>query len=196
MAHKPSDSQVDERKIDEMNQGLVRAIIHEIGDDVTREGVIDTPRRVVKSWKEIYSGYGKDPKKVLGTTFDAGNYSQIVICKNIEFFSTCEHHMLPFFGKVSIGYFPGRRVVGLSKMARLVEVFSRRLQIQEQMTQQIADTLMNTLKAKGVMVVVEAKHFCMVARGVHKQNSSMVTSAVLGNFKDVAKRAEFMELIK
>jgi len=175
---------------------LVRQMIFEIGDDAHREGVEDTPKRVVKSWKELYAGYRMDPAAVLGTVFDAGDYSQIVICKDIEFFSTCEHHMLPFFGKVSIGYFPEKKVVGLSKLARLVEVFSRRLQIQEQMTQQIADTLMTVLQPRGVMVVAEAKHFCMVARGVGKQNSTMVTSAIRGCFEDLGKRSEFMGLMK
>lgn len=174
----------------------IREIIRFIGDDPLREGLVDTPKRVVKSWKEIFGGYKMDPKAVLGTTFSAEGYNQIVICKDIEMFSTCEHHMIPFVGKVHIGYIPGDRVVGLSKLARLVEVYARRLQIQEKMTQQIADTLDEVLKPKGVMVIVKAKHLCMCARGVQKQHSEMITSAIKGAFEEEAARSEFMELIR
>ena len=175
---------------------LIRRLIEFIGDDPTREGVLDTPKRVVKSYKELFGGYWKSPEAVLGTTFEGSGYDQMVICKDIEFYSTCEHHLITFMGKVHIGYVPGKRVVGLSKLARLVEVFARRLQIQEKMTQQIADAIWKVLKPKGVMVVVEAKHLCMCGRGVQKQHSSMVTSSIKGVFNRPEARAEFMTLIK
>ncbi len=178
------------------NDDLVREMLRRIGDDPSREGLRDTPKRVVRSWKEIFGGYKQNPAKVLGTTFEAASYDQMVVCKDIELYSTCEHHLLPFYGKCSIGYLPGARVVGLSKLARLVEVFARRLQIQEKLTQQIADTLTEVLQPKGVMVVIQAKHHCMCSRGVGKQNSSMVTSAISGEFLKEAVRAEFMSIIK
>lgn len=178
------------------SEDLVKKLLLAIGDDPAREGLIDTPKRVVKSWKEIFGGYKIDPKSVLGTTFESAGYDQVVICKQIEMFSTCEHHMIPFYGTVHIGYIPQKRVVGLSKLARLVEVFSRRLQIQEKMTQQIADTLNDVLKPAGVIVVVKARHLCMCARGVGKQHSEMVTSAIHGAFKDPAARSEFFSLLR
>lgn len=174
----------------------IKFLIEFIGDDPEREGLVDTPKRVIKSYKELFAGYGMDPKKILGTTFAADGYDQIVICKNIEMYSTCEHHMIPFYGSVDIGYIPRERVVGLSKLARLVEVFSRRLQIQENLTQQIAKSIQEILDPKGVMVIVKAKHLCMCARGVGKQNSEMVTSAILGAFDEPAARAEFLELVR
>ena len=210
MENQSSDSQMVENTInkrveearshwDKFNplkaEELIRMLIEYIGDDPNREGVKDTPRRVVKSYKELFSGYHIDPKIVLGTTFDGAGYDQMVICKDIEFYSHCEHHMNPFFGKVHVGYIPGERVVGLSKLARLVEVFSRRLQIQEKMTQQIADTINDVLLPAGVIVIVEAKHMCMCARGVGKQNSSMVTSAIHGVLKDASVRSEFLSLV-
>jgi GTP cyclohydrolase I len=191
MENKPTDPQVDEDQLK-----LVRSMIKAIGDDPDREGVRDTPKRVVKSWKELFAGYSQDPVAILGTTFEKGTYDQVIVCKDIELFSTCEHHMIPFFGKAHIGYIPGERVIGLSKLARLVEVFARRLQIQEKLTQQIADTLDQVLKPAGVMVIIEAKHMCMCARGIGKQHSSMVTSAIVGKFRDASARAEFMEMIK
>lgn len=192
MANEPSNPQMDRDALK-----LIRGILLSIGEDPDREGLLDTPKRVVKSWKEIYSGYSKDPEAVLGTTFEAGSYNQLIICKDIELYSTCEHHMIPFFGKVHIGYIPKKRVVGLSKLARLAEVFSRRLQIQERLTEEIAETIDRVLKPKGVMVIVEAKHMCMCARGVGKQNSFMVTSSVRGVLKkDEKARSEFLDLIK
>lgn len=193
-----SDSQVDANSLnkDERGARIIRDLLTFIGEDPNREGLAKTPQRVIRSFKELYGGYTVDPKSVLGTTFESNGYNQMVICKDIEMFSTCEHHMIPFHGKVHIGYVPGERVVGLSKLARLVEVFSRRLQIQEKLTQQIADTLDEVLKPKGAMVVIEAKHFCMCARGVQKQHSSMVTSAIKGGFTEKEARQEFMDLIK
>jgi GTP cyclohydrolase I len=178
------------------SEDLIREIIRRVGDNPDREGVLDTPRRVVKSWKELFAGYGMDYRTILGTTFEKGTYDQIIICKDIEFYSTCEHHMIPFMGKVHIGYIPDNRVVGLSKLARLAEVFARRLQIQEKMTEQIKDAMVEVLKPKGVMVVVEAKHLCMCGRGVGKQNSTMITSSIYGMFMQDEARSEFMRLVK
>lgn len=194
MENKSTDSQIHEGSIDQQN--LIKGVLQLIGEDPTREGLLDTPKRVLKSYKELYGGYKMDPVKILGTTFDAESYDQMVICKDIEMFSTCEHHMIPFFGKVHIGYIPSKRVVGLSKLARLSDAYARRLQIQERLTQQIAKTMDDVLKPKGVMVMIEAKHMCMCARGVQKQHSLMVTTAVLGAFKNPATRAEFLGAIK
>jgi GTP cyclohydrolase I len=177
-------------------EGWIRAMIKHIGDDPDGEHCRETPKRVVKSWRELYAGYGMSPEQALGTTFLADGYDQIVVCKDIELYSTCSHHMIPFFGRAHIGYVPGKRVVGLSKLARLVEVYARRLQVQERLTDQIADAMVRILKPKGVMVVIEAKHLCMCARGIQKQNSTMVTSAIHGCFKKNGARAEFMNLIR
>ncbi len=199
MAHQPTNPQVDENSVkvppEALARNCVRQLIDFIGDDSRREGLRDTPRRVIKSYAELFAGYKTDPKVVLGTTFEKGTYDQIVTLKDIEMYSTCEHHMIPFVGSVTIGYIPGDRVVGLSKLARLVEVFSRRLQIQEQLTEQIAQTLEEVLKPVGCMVIVRAKHFCMCARGVNKQRSEMVTSAIRGRFKEIEVRSEFLSLI-
>jgi GTP cyclohydrolase I len=174
----------------------IKHIIEIIGDDPNREGLLDTPNRVSKSYKELFSGYSGNPKETLSRVFTCKN-DEMVILKDIEFFSTCEHHMIPFFGKVHIGYIPDGKVVGISKLARLVEVYARRLQIQEQMTDQIADAIVKYLAPKGVIVVVEATHLCMRARGVQKQNSTMITSAIRGVFKKQHDtRAEFLSLIK
>lgn len=189
MANKLTNAQVDA-------SALIKQIIELVGDDPEGEHCKDTPKRVVKSWKELYSGYTKTAEEALGTTFSASGYDQMVICKDIEMYSTCSHHMIPFFGKVHIGYIPGKKVVGLSKLARLVEVYSRRLQVQERMTDQIARAIWTVLKPKGVMVIAEAKHLCMCARGIQKQQSTMVTSSIKGVFKNHQPRAEFLELIK
>jgi GTP cyclohydrolase I len=192
MEIKSPDSQMDWST----SEALVAELIKRFGDNPNREGLLDTPKRVVKSWGELYAGYDGNPATTLGTTFESSGYDQMVICKDIEMFSTCEHHLIPFIGKVHIGYVPGNRVVGLSKLARLVELYSRRLQIQEKMTQQIADSLWNVLKPKGVIVVIKAKHLCMCARGVQKQHSEMVTSAIKGIFENDSARSEFMGLIR
>jgi GTP cyclohydrolase I len=201
--NQPTDAQVDGCEVKQKlspeaaqhaGEMAVKMILEVIGEDYKREGLLDTPKRVVKSWKEIFAGYKQDPKAVLGTTFEKGQYDQMVICKDIELYSTCEHHMIPFFGKAHIGYIPGEKVVGLSKLARLVEVFARRLQIQEKLTDEIATTLEEVLKPRGVMVVIEAKHMCMCARGVGKQNSWMVTSSIKGLFKEKEAREEFLAL--
>lgn len=173
----------------------IRKMIKHIGDNPEREGLLDTPKRVIKSWEHLYSGYGKDVKDIM-TVFKEDACDEMVILKDIEFYSMCEHHLLPFFGKISIGYIPNGKVLGISKLARLVEIFSRRLQIQEKLVSQIADTLMEYLDPKGVMVVCEAKHLCMVARGVEKQNSVMITNAIRGNFIEKDVRDEFLKMIK
>lgn len=170
-------------------------IIKAIGDDPTREGLKDTPRRVIESYSELFSGYGKDPKDVL-TVFDGEKYDEMIIAKDIEFYSFCEHHMLPFFGKIHIGYIPNGKIIGLSKMPRTVEIFARRLQNQERLTDQIAEALNDLLSPKGVGVVIEAKHLCMMSRGVEKQNSEVITSSLSGLFKKNDKtRGEFLRLI-
>lgn len=162
-----------------------------------REGLKDTPARVAKSWTELFAGYRMDARDVLGTTFEAKGYDQMIVVKDIEFFSFCEHHILPFFGHVHIAYVPQGSVVGLSKLARLVECFARRLQIQEMLTKEIADAIWRVLEPKGCAVIVEAKHSCMLARGVQKKDSTMVTSALHGVLKENAEaRAEFLSLVR
>ncbi len=198
MENQPSNAQVDECALENspQNRSLIVQLLKLIGDDPKREGLTDTPKRVLKSYRELFSGYKQDPEKILGTTFEASSYDQMVVLKNIELYSTCEHHMIPFFGKAHVAYIPTGRVVGLSKLARLVDAFARRLQIQEQLTEQIASTIEAVLKPQGVMVVIDAKHMCMCARGVGKQHSSMVTSAIRGAFKNAEPRAEFLRLIE
>ncbi len=173
---------------------LVGEIIKEIGEDPEREGLKKTPTRVAKSFEKIFGGYTKNPKDIL-TTFDGEDYDEMIICKDIDFFSSCEHHMQPFFGKISIGYIPDKKIIGISKLPRLVEIFSRRLQNQERLTMQIADTLNNLLKPRGVGIIIKAKHLCMMARGVEKQNTLMTTSSFRGSFKNKGKtRNEFLRL--
>ena len=174
----------------------VEQILALIGEDPKREGLLDTPARVTRMYEEIFGGYQVDPRDVLGVTFDE-NHEELVIVKDIVYYSQCEHHMAPFFGKVHIGYIPSGKIAGLSKFARLVEVITRRLQVQERITSQIADILVEVLEPNGVMVVVEGEHLCMCARGVKKPGSKTVTSAVRGIFReDAASRAEFLSLIK
>ncbi len=175
---------------------LTLQIIKEIGEDPEREGLKDTPRRVAKSFERIFGGYNQNPKDII-TTFDGENYDEMIICKNIDFYSNCEHHMQPFFGQAWIGYIPNKKIVGISKLPRILEIFSRRLQNQERITTQVADTLEELLSPIGVGVVLEAEHLCMKCRGVEKQNTKMTTSAFRGTFKKKAKtRYEFLKLIK
>jgi GTP cyclohydrolase I len=176
---------------------LVREMVAMIGENPDREGLLDTPKRVVKSWKELYAGYQMNPGDILKTSFaEKAGYDQMVVLRDIDYFSTCEHHLLPFFGRVHVAYIPGEAVVGISKLARLVECFARRLQIQEVMTSQIADSIMDHLKPHGVGVMVEGQHFCMTARGVKKQEARMVTSALRGDFLSSAVRQEFFSLVQ
>jgi GTP cyclohydrolase I len=178
-------------------EDAVRTLIRWAGDDPKREGLLETPSRVVRSYEEFFAGYGDDPKLVLARTFEeVDGYDEIIVLTDIRFESHCEHHMVPIIGKVHIGYLPERRVVGISKLARLVEIYARRLQIQEKMTAQIADALQEVLKPRGVAVVVEAAHQCMTTRGVHKPGVSMVTSRMVGAFRsDARTRREFLSII-
>ena len=176
---------------------LVRRQLELLGEDPAREGLLRTPRRVSEAWKFFTRGYDQDPKTVLNNALFAASSDEMVIVKDIDFYSLCEHHLLPFFGKCHIAYLPTKKVVGLSKLPRLVEVFARRLQIQERLTQEIATTLRDLVRADGVGVVIEAQHLCMMMRGVEKQNSYAITSTMLGRFRDDARtRGEFLDLLR
>ena len=176
---------------------LIEQLLKELGEDPKREGLDKTPERVEKALRYLTSGYEQNVKEVLNDATFVEDYDEMVIVKDIDFFSLCEHHLLPFIGKAHVAYMPRRKIVGLSKIPRLVEMFSRRLQVQERLTTQIATTLDEALQPRGVAVVMEAIHLCMLMRGVEKQNSKAVTSAMLGAFRDRPEtRAEFMELIK
>ena len=178
-------------------QTHVRAILEQIGEDPTREGLAKTPARVARAYEFLTSGYAKDPKAVINGALFVEEYSEMILCRDIDFFSLCEHHLLPFFGKAQVAYIPKNHIIGLSKLARLVEVFARRVQVQERLTTQIATTLMEELDALGVGVVLKAEHLCMRMRGVEKQNSVVVTSAMLGTFRThQATRQEFMTLMQ
>ena len=176
---------------------LIEQLLKELGEDPKREGLDKTPERVEKALRYLTSGYEQNVKDVLNDATFVEDYDEMVIVKDIDFFSLCEHHLMPFFGKAHIAYMPRKKIVGLSKIPRLVEMFSRRLQVQERLTTQIASTLNEALRPRGVAVVMEAIHLSMLMRGVEKQNSKAVTSAMLGAFRDRPEtRAEFMELIK
>ena len=176
---------------------LMREVLVRLGEDPEREGLLRTPGRVKRAMEHLTSGYREDPEKLLKGALFAVSYDEMVIVKDIEMFSMCEHHMLPFFGKVHVAYIPNGRVIGLSKIPRLVELFSHRLQIQERMTTQIAETIQSVIQPQGVGVVIEARHLCMMMRGVEKQHSSTVTSAMFGAFRDSQQtRAEFLSLIR
>src|SRR6186713_3388386 len=178
-------------------QDLIRRLLLEIGEDPDREGLVRTPLRVEKAMRFLTSGYAADIDQVLNNALFTVDYNEMVIVKDIDFYSLCEHHLLPFFGKCHVAYVPRTRVIGLSKIPRLVDVFARRLQIQERMTNQIAETICQKIDPLGVAVVCEGTHLCMSMRGVEKQNSFAVTSAMLGAFHDNARtRMEFLELIK
>ncbi|TXL16704.1 GTP cyclohydrolase I FolE [Methylococcaceae bacterium HT3] len=171
-------------------------IIEEIGEDVTREGLVDTPKRAAKAFKFLNNGYEKNLEEVLNGAIFEADTEDMVIVKDIELYSLCEHHLLPFVGKCHIAYLPQGHVLGLSKLARIVDMYARRLQIQERLTKQIADAVNEAVNAKGVAVVIEAKHMCMMMRGVEKQNSVMTTSVMSGIFRDeMSTRAEFLSLI-
>lgn len=175
----------------------IKSVLTEIGEDPQREGLIKTPERVAKSMSFLTNGYKENPSEILTSAMFAESYSQMVLVKDIELYSLCEHHMLPFFGKAHIAYIPDGHIVGLSKIPRIVDVFSRRLQVQERLTDEIKDCLQGTLNPKGVAVVIEAQHLCMQMRGVQKQHSSTTTSAFSGLFmSDEKTRSEFMKLIK
>ncbi|MGA3008952.1 MAG: GTP cyclohydrolase I FolE [Terracidiphilus sp.] len=175
---------------------LYREILSRLGEDPDREGLRATPVRVEKSMAYLTKGYDEDPTRILhGALFNV-DYDEMVIVKDIEMFSLCEHHMLPFFGKVHVAYIPKGKVIGLSKIPRLVEVFARRLQVQERLTRQIADAIQQAIEPQGVGVVVEARHLCMMMRGIEKQHSSTVTSAMVGCFREKETRLEFLSLVR
>jgi GTP cyclohydrolase I len=176
---------------------LVREMIVRLGEDPNREGLSRTPARVHKAMQFLLKGYKDDPEALLRKALFTVSYDEMVIVKDIEMFSLCEHHLLPFFGKVHVAYIPNGKVIGLSKIPRLIEIFSRRLQIQERLTTQIAEAIQNTIEPQGVGVVIEARHLCMMMRGVEKQHSSAVTSSMLGSFRNEEEtRTEFLSLIR
>ena len=187
--------------MNEMDSSMVEATVHAllmaIGEDVTREGLIETPKRVGKAYEKFFGGYVMDPHEILGKVFADDPHQEIVIVRNIQFYSHCEHHMVPFFGKAHVAYIPNGRIVGISKLARLVECFARRLQVQERLTSQVADTIDKVLGPLGVMVIMEAEHMCMTSRGIEKPGTTTVTSAVRGVFREKPEaRAEALKLIK
>jgi len=177
-------------------EAAIRELLHAVGEDPDREGLRETPARVARAYREIFAGLYQEPGDVLTTTFDIG-HEEMVLVKDIEVYSTCEHHLVPFHGVAHVGYIPGTdgRITGLSKLARLVDVYARRPQVQERLTSQIADALVAELEPRGVLVVVECEHLCMSMRGVRKPGSRTVTSAVRGQMRDVATRAEAMSLV-
>ena len=172
-----------------------RSILELLGEDVNREGLLRTPERIAKAMQFLTKGYGQDPEEIISSAMFRENYRQMVIVKDIDFYSMCEHHMLPFFGKAHVAYIPNKYITGLSKIARIVDVYARRLQIQERLTLQIKDCLQRVLNPLGVMVVIEAQHMCMMMRGVQKQNSVTTTSDFSGAFEKLATREEFIRLI-
>lgn len=190
--------EIDPQELEERTDRLAelsRQILTELGEDADRDGLQETPVRVAKALQALTRGYHQDPKAVLRAATFEDDYSQMVIVKDIEFYSLCEHHMLPFFGKIHIAYIPNGHITGLSKLARIVDIFSRRLQVQERLTRQIKDCIEEALHPLGVMVVIEARHLCMQMRGVQKQNAITTTSDFCGAFERQSTRSEFLELI-
>lgn len=179
-------------------EDLITGLLRYVGEDPAREGLKETPARVLKAWRHWCQGYGQDPASVLKTFEDgAAGVDEMVVVKSLEFYSHCEHHMAPFFGTAHIAYIPDKRIVGLSKLGRVLDIFAQRLQVQERLTNQIADAIEEVLQPKGVGVILEAKHFCMCSRGVNKQHSTTVTSALRGAIKDKpSARAEFLSLMR
>ena len=188
----PSRPEVTEQQAEQ----AVRTLLRWAGDDPDREGLRDTPGRVARAYREWFAGYAQDPTAYLARTFEeVAGYDEIIVLRDIEFESHCEHHLAPIIGRVHVGYLPSHRVVGISKLARVVDAYSKRLQVQEKLTAQIAQCIHDTLQPRGVGVIVEASHECMTTRGVHKRGVSMVTSSLLGSFRsDPSTRAEFMRL--
>tara|TARA_Y100001949_G_scaffold74879_1_gene63591 strand:- start:567 stop:1175 length:609 start_codon:yes stop_codon:yes gene_type:complete len=197
MTNKDKPKQKISRPSAEEAMEAVKTLLAYAGDDPLREGLLETPKRVIKSYDEFFGGYHEDPEEVLAKTFEqVEGYDEMVIVKGIRVESHCEHHMAPIIGVAHVGYIPDNRVVGISKLARIVDIFGKRLQTQETMTAQVADTINNVLKPKGVAVVIDAAHQCMTTRGIHKTETSTVTSRMLGAFKENAStRTEFMNLI-
>lgn len=182
----------------EQAEDAIRTLLRWAGEDPQREGLLDTPKRVVKAYRDWFSGYADDPSEFLRRTFEeVEGYDEMIVLRDIEFESHCEHHMAPIIGRAHVGYLPTNRVVGISKLARVVEAYARRFQVQEKMTAQIAHCIQDVLQPHGVAVVVEGAHECMTTRGIHKRGVSMITSQMLGSFREDARtRAEFLELIK
>ena len=195
LAHR-TESQPDRART--RSEDAVRTLLTHVGEDPGREGLQRTPLRVVKALEFLTSGYEQDPKDAInGALFVEEDYQEMILCKDLDFYSLCEHHLLPFFGTAHVAYLPNKRIVGISKLARMVEIYCRRLQVQERLTTQIAQTIMEEIEPLGVAVVLEAQHLCMRMRGVQKQNSRMTTSAMLGVFRtNVETRQEFMNLIR
>jgi GTP cyclohydrolase I len=178
-------------------EGLIESLLKELGEDPSREGLRRTPARVAAAYGFLLSGYDQDPREILNQAVFEEDYNEMVLVKDIDFYSLCEHHMLPFFGRAHVAYLPNGRILGLSKLARIVEMVSRRLQVQERLTNEVANVVQEVLAPKGVAVVLEAQHLCMQMRGVQKQNSYAITSAMIGEFEaDPKTRAEFMQLIR
>lgn len=190
------DFNIETLPITEQIKTNYQEILHLLGENQNREGLLKTPERASKAMKFLTEGYEKDPKQILQSAMFKEDYNEMVIVKDIELYSLCEHHLLPFFGKAHIAYIPNGQIVGLSKLPRVVDVFSRRLQVQERLTEQILDCINNTLNPKGVAVVIEASHMCMMMRGVQKQNSTTTTSGFRGAFKDTDTRNEFLNLVQ
>ena len=183
----------DHKKLKE----ITKSLLSEIGEDPTREGLINTPERVAKAWDFFSQGYRANVEEIVNGAIFEEDCSEMVVVRDIEFFSMCEHHMIPFFGRCHVGYLPNKKIIGLSKIPRIVDAFSQRLQVQERLTSQIAETLMDILDPIGVGVVMEGRHLCMQMRGVEKQNSFATTSAMLGQFRDSAEtRSEFLSIIR
>ncbi|MCX6591859.1 MAG: GTP cyclohydrolase I FolE [Acidobacteria bacterium] len=195
--HKLSSLRLDANPQTGLIADNVESILRELGEDPAREGLLKTPERSEKALRFLTSGYHANIEQIVnGALFDV-EYDEMVLVKDIEFFSMCEHHMLPFFGKMHVAYLPGKKVIGLSKIPRIVDMFARRLQVQERLTQQVAEAIRDVLDARGVGVIAEAQHFCMMMRGVEKQCSSTATSAMLGSFRtDKATRDEFLSLVR
>ena len=195
-----SDTRTDDSRNDVSRaeaEEAVRVLLRWSGEDPQREGLLDTPKRVVKAYEDWFSGYGLDPEDYLARTFEeVEGYDELIVLRDIQFESHCEHHMAPIIGRAHVGYLPDGKVVGISKLARVVEAYARRFQVQEKMTAQIADCIQRALQPRGVGVVIEAAHECMTTRGVHKRGVSMVTSTMLGGFREDARtRAEFLQFI-
>ncbi len=191
MKKKPTSASKTKVETSEAEAGVKNILLH-IGEDPSREGLVKTPHRVVKAMKELTAGYQQDPKEILSTVFHQ-KYNEMVIVRDIEFWSLCEHHMLPFYGTATVGYLPDKKIVGLSKIGRLVHCFARRLQVQERLTEEVAHSLMDHLHPQGVGVIIKARHTCMNMRGI-KTQGVMVTSCLLGQFREPATRAEFLSL--
>jgi GTP cyclohydrolase I len=192
-----TQAEIEKENVSGKMMSAVKDLLTELGEDADREGLLRTPFRVAKSLKFLTKGYHEDPYQIINNAVFEEDIDEMVIVKDIEIYSLCEHHLLPFVGRAHVAYLPAGRIIGLSKIARVVDIYARRLQVQERLTKQIAETLQTCLKPQGVAVVIQAEHMCMQMRGVQKQDSSMVTSAMLGAFKDnLATRSEFMSIIK